>query len=88
MDDVTKGTLIVAGPYFIVCVVPCVKVSIWKMHLKEYMLSQEVERRCLYRTEASREGLKEFIWLANSIATLPPFGPIEGYKWFDQISSQ
>ncbi len=24
----------------------------------------------------------------ESIATLPPFGPIEGYKWFDQISSQ
>jgi hypothetical protein len=25
---------------------------------------------------------------SESIATLPPFGPIEGYKWFDQISSQ
>ncbi len=25
---------------------------------------------------------------AESIATLPPFGPIEGQKWFDQISSQ
>ncbi len=24
----------------------------------------------------------------ESIATLPPFGPIEGHKWFDQISSQ
>jgi hypothetical protein len=24
----------------------------------------------------------------ESIATLPPFGPIEGQKWFDQISSQ
>jgi hypothetical protein len=24
----------------------------------------------------------------ESIATLPPFGPIEGNKWFDQISSQ
>jgi hypothetical protein len=23
-----------------------------------------------------------------SIATLPPFGPIERQKWFDQISSQ
>jgi hypothetical protein len=22
------------------------------------------------------------------LATLPPFGPIEGQKWFDQISSQ
>ncbi len=25
---------------------------------------------------------------AESVATLPPFGPIEGHKWFDQISSQ
>jgi hypothetical protein len=25
---------------------------------------------------------------AESIATLPPFGPMEGHKWFDQISSQ
>ncbi len=25
---------------------------------------------------------------SESIATLPPFGPIEGHKWFDQISSQ
>ncbi len=24
----------------------------------------------------------------ESIATLPPFGPIEGQKWFDRISSQ
>jgi hypothetical protein len=24
----------------------------------------------------------------ESIATLPPFGPIEGHKWFIQISSQ
>jgi hypothetical protein len=24
----------------------------------------------------------------ESIATIPPFGPIEGNKWFDQISSQ
>ncbi len=27
-------------------------------------------------------------WTPESIATLPPFGPIEGQKWFDQISSQ
>ncbi len=26
--------------------------------------------------------------LSEAIATLPPFGPIEGQKWFDQISSQ
>jgi hypothetical protein len=25
---------------------------------------------------------------SESVATLPPFGPIEGQKWFDQISSQ
>ncbi len=25
---------------------------------------------------------------AESVATLPPFGPIEGQKWFDRISSQ
>jgi hypothetical protein len=24
----------------------------------------------------------------ESVATLPPFGPIEGQKWFDRISSQ
>jgi hypothetical protein len=29
-------------------------------------------------------------WLGGieTIAKLPPFGPIEGQKWFDQISSQ
>ncbi len=26
--------------------------------------------------------------LSESVATLPPFSPIEGQKWFDQISSQ
>jgi hypothetical protein len=26
--------------------------------------------------------------LSESVATLPPFGSIEGQKWFDQISSQ
>ncbi len=31
--------------------------------------------------------LKRQFW-PKSIATLPPFGPIEGHKWFDQISSQ
>ncbi len=28
------------------------------------------------------------ILLPESVATLPPFSPIEGQKWFDQISSQ
>ncbi len=27
-------------------------------------------------------------WSAESTATLPPFSPIEGQKWFDQTSSQ
>ncbi len=27
-------------------------------------------------------------YFPESIATLPPFGPIEEQKWFDQISSQ
>jgi hypothetical protein len=26
--------------------------------------------------------------LSESVVTLPPFSPIEGQKWFDQISSQ
>jgi hypothetical protein len=26
--------------------------------------------------------------VSESVATLPPFGPIEGQKWFDRISSQ
>ncbi len=26
--------------------------------------------------------------ITESVATLPPFGPIEGQKWFDQISNQ
>jgi hypothetical protein len=26
--------------------------------------------------------------MSESVATLPPFSPIEGQKWFDQISSQ
>jgi hypothetical protein len=25
---------------------------------------------------------------SESVATFPPFGPIEGKKWFDRISSQ
>jgi hypothetical protein len=25
---------------------------------------------------------------SRAVATLPPFGPIEGHKWFFQISSQ
>jgi hypothetical protein len=25
---------------------------------------------------------------AESMATLPPFGPLEGHKWFDWIFSQ
>jgi hypothetical protein len=29
-----------------------------------------------------------FLETAESVATLPPFSPIEGQKWFDQISSQ
>ncbi len=28
------------------------------------------------------------MYSAESVATLPPFGPIEGQKWFDRISSQ
>ncbi len=28
------------------------------------------------------------LMLSESVATLPPFSPIEGQKWFDQISSQ
>jgi hypothetical protein len=31
--------------------------------------------------------LKNFRKSQSSIATLPPFGPIEGQKWFFQISS-
>jgi hypothetical protein len=27
-------------------------------------------------------------FVSESVATLPPFGPIEGLKWFDRISSQ
>ncbi len=27
-------------------------------------------------------------WMPESVATLPPFSPIEGQKWFDQISRQ
>jgi hypothetical protein len=36
----------------------------------------------MYKYNAHLGGFSE------SIATLPPFGPIEGQKWFDQISSQ
>ncbi len=40
-------------------------------------------------------GGRDIIWgtygeylFTESVATLPPFGPIEGQKWFDRISSQ
>jgi hypothetical protein len=36
--------------------------------------------------ENRRKGRRE--WHAESVATLPPFSPIAGQKWFDQISSQ
>ncbi len=41
----------------------------------------------LYATTAVQTG---FNWLlySESVATLPPFSPIEGQKWFDKISSQ
>jgi hypothetical protein len=30
-----------------------------------------------------------YVYLSpESVATLPPFGPIEGQKWFDRIFSQ
>ncbi len=36
-----------------------------------------------------RSGIQEIpARSTESVATLPPFSPIEGQKWFDQISSQ
>jgi hypothetical protein len=40
-----------------------------------------------YRMRRNRNGRNVQLG-PESIATLPPFGPIEGQKWFDQISSQ
>jgi hypothetical protein len=33
-------------------------------------------------------GIRLTLGNSESVATLPPFSPIEGQKWFDQISSQ
>jgi hypothetical protein len=46
-----------------------------------------------FRTRISKEDhalLLSLDWLypPETVATLPQFGPIEGQKWFDQISSQ
>jgi hypothetical protein len=38
----------------------------------------QLEERVLY----------SIVWHSESVATLPPFSPIEGQKWFDKISSQ
>ena len=35
-----------------------------------------------------REVCSRNTYIPESVATLPPFGPIEGQKWFDRISSQ
>ncbi len=43
---------------------------------------KEDKDKTLYKTE------NVFLVSSESIATLPPFGPIEGQKWFDQIPSQ
>jgi hypothetical protein len=64
-------------------------------------LSPLVTRRSMYRVRFSRKKKKSlkfiettkfriFVWInfTESVATLPPFGPIEGQKWFDRISSQ
>jgi hypothetical protein len=48
------------------------------------------EDGCLLSQACTADGQLLF-WLGNrpeSIATLPPFGPIEGHSWFFQISSQ
>ncbi len=39
-------------------------------------------------TDPSQSGIKPGTSCTESVATLPPFGPVEGQKWFDRISSQ
>ncbi len=46
----------------------------------------EISRQLLYT--ASWKFNHWLRWSTESVATLPPFSPIEGQKWFDQISSQ
>ncbi len=43
-----------------------------------------------YRNRSMQTGSSGTLigWKSESVATLPPFSPIEGQKWFDQISSQ
>ncbi len=63
----------------------------WRTHCSCRLSRQHVMVRCVGKIQF----LPPCIWnlpfmsaASESIATLTPFGPIEGQKWFDQISSQ
>ncbi len=43
---------------------------------------------CMWIFSGPHRAKPELHWKPESVATLPPFGPIEGQKWFDRISSQ
>ncbi len=53
-------------------------------------LPKTLRRVVMLRYVSSNDMRNEITWKAwsESIAMLPPFGPIEGHQWFFQISSQ
>ncbi len=53
---------------------------------KDYKHLYDLKQRCNIVWE--NQGLEAGAVSSESIATIPPFGPIEGQKWFVQISSQ
>jgi hypothetical protein len=52
------------------------------------VLHREPQYLCTSKPNNFRKFLRQKINEPESVATLPPFSPIEGQKWFDQISSQ
>ncbi len=55
--------------------------------LDSYILTSETLSPAVHTME-TEEDKGDWDRGSESIATIPPFGLIEGHKWFDQISSQ
>jgi hypothetical protein len=64
----------------------CVKIAAWHVTgILTYPEHSLARRHSRGDTSLNQTHVK---YSPESVATLPPFSPIEGQKWFDQISSQ
>ncbi len=67
----------------------------WSNHTAQIFLTWPSVSSCVHHGCNPLEKFPGFVIcgpryaaIPGSVATLPPFSPIEGQKWFDQISSQ